>query len=42
MQEQFSKMPIASEETGGSIRQKYYTAEEAVAYLEPRIRALFR
>lgn len=42
MQDKKHEMPIASEEAYGSLKKKYYTADEAVAFLEPRIRALFR
>lgn len=35
--------PIASESLGASMpQQQYFTADEAIAFLEPRIRAMFR
>jgi len=27
---------------GGATQQKYYTADEAILFMEPRIRAMFR
>ena len=37
------QMPISAEITGaGTPQQKYFTADEAMAFLEPRIRAMFR
>ena len=37
------QMPIASENIGtGTSPQKYFTADEAMAFLEPRIRSMFR
>lgn len=37
------QMPIGSENMGvGTPPQKYFTADEAMAFLEPRIRAMFR
>ena len=37
------QMPIASENIGASTPpQKYFTADEAMAFLEPRIRSMFR
>ncbi len=38
-----NEMPFYS--TGGSVNsseQKYFTAEEAMAFMEPRIRAMFK
>ena len=35
--------PVASESLGASLsQQQYFTADEAIAFLEPRIRAMFR
>ena len=35
--------PIGSDSTGvGTPQQKYFTADEAKAFLEPRIRAMFK
>ena len=35
--------PVTSEVTrAGNTPQKYYTADEAIAFLEPRIRAMFQ
>ena len=40
---QTQQAPMVTEATGGGIpQQKYFTAEEAIAFLEPRIRAMFR
>ena len=37
------QMPFVSENIGaGMPQQKYYTADEAMAFLEPRIRAMFK
>ena len=37
------QMPLGSENTAvGTPQQKYFTADEAIAFLEPRIRAMFR
>ena len=37
------QMPFVSENNGGAVPQKeYFTADEAMAFLEPRIRAMFR
>jgi len=27
---------------GGATQQKYFTADEAISFMEPRIRAMFR
>ena len=41
--QQPKQMPFISENNGGGVPQKeYFTADEAMAYLEPRIRAMFR
>lgn len=44
MKTQESKqMPLGSENNGiGTPQQKYFTADEAMAFLEPRIRAMFK
>ena len=35
--------PIGSDSTGvGTPQQKYFTADEAMTFLEPRIRAMFK
>ncbi len=35
--------PIGADSTGvGTPQQKYFTADEAIAFLEPRIRAMFK
>lgn len=37
------QMPNSSEKGGvGSLQQQYFTADEAVAFMEPRIRAMFK
>ena len=37
------QMPLGSENMGaGSPQKEYFTADEAMAFLEPRIRAMFR
>ena len=37
------QMPIGSENHGlGTPQQQYFTADEAMAFLEPRIRAMFK
>lgn len=37
------QMPVGPENLGaGSPQQMYFTADEAMAFLEPRIRAMFR
>lgn len=36
------EMPRIDEAAGGVIQQKYYTADEAMVFMEPRIRAMFR
>lgn len=40
----FNEMPISDNVSGVStgIAKKYYTVDEAIAYMEPRIRAMFR
>ena len=41
--QELNQMPIASENHGaGNPQQKYFTADEAMAFMEPRIRAMFR
>ena len=37
-----NEMPFASKIEAGNATKKYYTADEAMAFLEPRIRALFK
>ena len=35
--------PITTDAIGtGNVQKKYYTADEAIAFLEPRIRAMFQ
>jgi len=42
-QKEPQQMPLGSEKNGASMPQKeYFTADEAMAFLEPRIRAMFR
>lgn len=42
-EEQYDKeSPIAATDGANTVEQKYFTAEESIAYLEPRIRALFK
>ena len=37
------QMPLGSENIGvGTPQQQYFTADEAMAFMEPRIRAMFR
>jgi hypothetical protein len=36
------QMPISNESNGSGITKQYYTVDEAIAYLEPRIRAMFQ
>ena len=41
--EQSKQMPYGSENTGvGNPAKQYFTADEAMAFLEPRIRAMFK
>lgn len=41
--EQPKQMPYGSENTGGvNPAKQYFTADEAMAFLEPRIRAMFK
>ena len=43
LQHQFNEAPIATEGVrNGNVQKKYYTADEAIAFLEPRIRAMFQ
>ena len=38
-----NEAPITTEVVGsGNVQKKYYTADEAIAFLEPRIRAMFQ
>ena len=42
-QQEPQQKPLGSEKNGADLPQKeYFTADEAMAYLEPRIRAMFR
>jgi len=37
------QMPQMDEaQSGGATQQKYFTADEAISFMEPRIRAMFR
>jgi len=37
------QMPQIDEaQGGGATQQKYFTADEAISFMEPRIRAMFR
>lgn len=36
------QMPISNESIGSGTTKQYYTVDEAIAYLEPRIRAMFQ
>ena len=40
-QKEQNEMPIPTERSIGS-QQMYFTADEAMAFLEPRIRAMFK
>lgn len=41
--QELKEMPISTESLGSAKQQRqYYTVDEAMAYLEPRIRAMFR
>ena len=42
--QELNEMPITTESFGTAAGQQrqYYTVDEAMAYLEPRIRAMFR
>ena len=39
---QAKEMPIGTETGAGNVQQQYFTADEAMAFLEPRIRAMFK
>ncbi|MBQ7438773.1 MAG: hypothetical protein IJ602_01380 [Paludibacteraceae bacterium] len=42
-QHQLNETPITTDVAGnGNVQKKYYTADEAIAFLEPRIRAMFQ
>ena len=42
-QHQLNEAPITTDVAGnGNVQKKYYTADEAIAFLEPRIRAMFQ
>ena len=34
--------PIVAEPKTGTVQQQYFTAEEAMTFMEPRIRAMFK
>jgi len=34
--------PIVASPSSGTVQKDYFTAEEAMAYMEPRIRAMFQ
>ena len=41
--QELKQMPMNTEYSGSASQQRqYYTVDEAMAYLEPRIRAMFR
>ena len=41
--QELKEMPMNTEFSGSASQQRqYYTVDEAMAYLEPRIRAMFR
>ena len=41
--QELKEMPMGIESFGSATQQRqYYTVDEAMAYLEPRIRAMFR
>ena len=37
-----NEMPFASESKASGAQKQYFTADEAMAFLEPRIRAMFK
>lgn len=39
---QMANAPIQDSRTSGAVKQQYFTADEAMAILEPRIRSMFR
>ena len=39
---QNNEMPVGTDLSAGNVQQQYFTADEAMAYLEPRIRAMFK
>ncbi|MBQ3717729.1 MAG: hypothetical protein II901_05015 [Paludibacteraceae bacterium] len=42
-QHQLNEAPSTTDVAGnGNVQKKYYTADEAIAFLEPRIRAMFQ
>ncbi|MBO4690884.1 MAG: hypothetical protein J5621_08420 [Paludibacteraceae bacterium] len=42
-QKQKNEMPFATERGASGVQQQqYFTADEAMAFLEPRIRAMFK
>jgi len=42
VQNQNKEISFAPEAGAGTVQQKYFTADEAMAFMEPRIRAMFR
>ena len=36
------EIPVATESKNMGSAKQYYTAEEAIAFMEPRIRAMFK
>jgi len=34
--------PLRAEQTGAGVTKQYFTAEEAMSFMEPRIRAMFK
>ncbi len=34
--------PVIAEPASGGVQQQYFTAEEAMTFMEPRIRAMFK
>lgn len=41
IEKQINQMPLL-EQNSGEARKKYFTAEEAMIFMEPRIRSMFR
>ena len=41
-QREIAEMPLRDNASGGNVAKKYFTAEESMAFLEPRIRAMFK
>jgi len=42
MKKEVLEMPIVDEASAGNVNKKYYAADEAILFMEPRIRAMFR